>query len=637
MNANIYATSIMRLRDISGRVTELVLVLGKVALSLMVLAIVVDVSLRYAFNAPLFGTLDISTLLMVVVIASGVAYTAHLKRHVTVDILVDQLSPRHRVVIDTVVGIVSAVFLALIVWRNILHAQSLWTQTAVSEQLRVSLLPFEVFLIIGFLFLLFVVLIDLMENLAKAIEDNNLGVWIGIIAGTSMSVLLILTIVFHWLPFSVAPLITGIIGFVFLVILLLLGMPVGYALALTGFIGVSHVLGIDPGLSTLSIIPFQAAKNFVFLAIPLFILMGEICYAAGLSTDAYYAVYRLMGKLPGGLALATVGGCAGFAAVSGTTAATAATMGTVALPEMKKYGYDHGLAAGTVATGGTLGIMIPPSITFIVYALITEQSIGRLFLAGIIPGAIISGLIMLYIYIRARISPHMAPPGPQSTTKEKLAALRNAWGILVLFLVVIGGIYGGVFTPYEAGAVGAFGALLIGMWLKRLTWKLINTALINTLVTTSLMLIMLIGAAIFSPFVAVSRLPMDIAAFIGTADVAPWVVLVMIISSYSILGCFIPNIPLLLLTIPVFFPIVMGLGYDPIWFGVIVVVLGEIAIITPPVGINLYIVKGVAEYIPLSTIFKGIMPFIMVLLFSVSLLVAFPELSTFLPELVKGL
>lgn len=625
-----------QLRKISGRAAGLILNLAKAATTVIVFVIVADVMLRHLFDAPILGSLDITTLMLVIAISSGVAYTAHLKRHVTVDVLVTRLPPRVRAVIDSITGVVAAVLLGLIVWRSILQAQVLWVQTAVTEQLRIPLFPFDLFLAFGFVLLLLVVLADLGESIRQAVQGNHLGGWIGLIAGTSVSLLLVAAVVFRLLPFSVTPMATGAIGLLVLVILLFLGMPVGYALALTGFAGISYVLGAAPGVATLGIIPFQAARNYSFLAIPLFVLMGEICYAAGLSKDAYYAVYRWLGTLPGGLALATIGGCAGFAAVSGTTGATAATMGTVALPEMKRYKYDDALATGTVATGGTLGIMIPPSITFIIYALVTEQSIGRLFLAGIIPGIILSSLLMLFIYIRVRISPHLGPPGPRSTSREKLASLRGAWGVLILFIIVIGGIYGGVFTPYEAGAIGAFGALLIGLMTKRLKWKALNTALTNTVITTSLMLLMLIGAAIVSPFVAVSRLPMNVAAFIAAVDVPSVVVLALIIISYSILGCFMPNIPLLLLTIPVFFPIVVDLGYDPIWFGVIVVLLGEIAIITPPVGINLYIVKGVADDIALSTIFRGIFPFILVLLVGIIILVAFPGLSTFLPTLMKG-
>ena len=311
-------------------------------------------------------------------------------------------------------------------------------------------------------------------------------------------------------------------------------------------------------------------------------------------------------------------------------------MGTEALPEMKKYKYDDALATGTIATGGTLGIMIPPSITFIVYALVTEQSIGRLFLAGIVPGVILAALFMLYIYIRVRLSPHLGPPGPKSTLSEKLVSLQGAWAILILFVVVIGGIYTGVFTPYEAGGIGAFGALLLGLLTKRLTWQAFNTSLTNTAITTSMMLLMLIGAQIVTPFLAVSRLPMNLASYIGGLALPPAAILTFIIISYSFLGCFMPNIPLLLLTIPIFFPIVLALGYDPIWFGVIVVLLGEIAIITPPVGINIYIVKGVAPDVPLATIFRGVMPFVIILFMGMGILIVFPELSTFLPNLVKG-
>ncbi len=624
------------LRKVAGHLSELVLNLSKAAMLVIVFIVVADVTLRYVFDSPILGSLDLTTLMLVVIIFSGVGYTAHMKRHVTVDVVVSKLGPRTCAIIESITGIMVAVLLGLIIWSSLLQANVLRVQTAVTEELRIPLFPFELFLVFGFLLLLLVVLGDLTDCVKRAVQGNQLGGWIALMVGIVMSLALVVAVVFRLLPWAVTPMAAGIIGFGILILFLFSGMPVGFALALVGFVGTSYVIGVAPGLATLGIIPFQAARNYTYLAIPLFVLMGEFCYASGLSRDAYFAVYRWLGTLPGGLAIATIGGCAGFAAVSGTTGATAATMGTVALPEMKKYKYDDALATGTIATGGTLGIMIPPSITFIVYALVTEQSIGRLFLAGIVPGVILAALLMLYIYIRVRLRPHLGPPGPKSTLSEKLVSLKGAWAILILFVVVIGGIYTGVFTPYEAGGIGAFGALLLGLLTKRLTWQAFNTSLTNTAITTSMMLLMLIGAQIVTPFLAVSRLPMNLASYIGGLALPPAAILTFIIISYSFLGCFMPNIPLLLLTIPIFFPIVLALGYDPIWFGVIVVLLGEIAIITPPVGINIYIVKGVAPDVPLATIFRGVMPFVIILFMGMGILIVFPELSTFLPNLMKG-
>ena len=624
------------LRKVAGHLSELVLNLSKAAMLVIVFIVVADVTLRYVFDSPILGSLDLTTLMLVVIIFSGVGYTAHMKRHVTVDVAVSKLGPRTCAIIESITGIMVAVLLGLIIWSSLLQANILRVQTAVTEELRIPLFPFELFLVFGFLLLLLVVLGDLTNCVKRAVQGNHLSSWIALIVGIVISLLLVVAVVFRLLPWAVTPMAAGIIGFGILILFLFSGMPVGFALALVGFVGTSYVIGVVPGLATLGIIPFQAARNYTYLAIPLFVLMGEFCYASGLSKDAYFAVYRWLGTLPGGLAIATIGGCAGFAAVSGTTGATAATMGTVALPEMKKYKYDDALATGTIATGGTLGIMIPPSITFIVYALVTEQSIGRLFLAGIVPGVILAALLMLYIYIRVRLNPHLGPPGPKSTLSEKLVSLKGAWAILILFVVVIGGIYTGVFTPYEAGGIGAFGALLLGLLTKRLTWQAFNTSLTNTAITTSMMLLMLIGAQIVTPFLAVSRLPMNLASYIGGLALPPAAILTFIIISYSFLGCFMPNIPLLLLTIPIFFPIVLALGYDPIWFGVIVVLLGEIAIITPPVGINIYIVKGVAPDVPLATIFRGVMPFVIILFMGMIILIVFPELSTFLPNLMKG-
>jgi tripartite ATP-independent transporter DctM subunit len=363
--------------------------------------------------------------------------------------------------------------------------------------------------------------------------------------------------------------------------------------------------------------------------------MGLLCFHAELSKDVYTTVRNWVGRLPGGLAMSTVGGCAGFAAVSGSSMATAVTMGTLALPEMRRYKYDDGLACGCVAAGGSIGILIPPSIAFIIYAGLTEESIGKLFIAGIIPGLMEAVFYMITIYILCKIKPELGPPGPSSTLKEKILSLKDTWGILVLFFLVMGGIYGGIFTPTEAAGVGAFGALLLGFIKKKLNRQKILTALADASKNTAMLLLMLVGADIFSYFLTMTQIPFMLSDFVVALPVPKYVMVWAILFVYIILGCIMPIIPAIILTIPIFFPVVTGLGYDPIWFGVIVVTMAEMGQITPPVGINVFALSGVAKDVPLGTIFKGIFPFLVADLVRVALVFAFPWLALFLPSLMS--
>ena len=367
----------------------------------------------------------------------------------------------------------------------------------------------------------------------------------------------------------------------------------------------------------------------------MFVLMGMLCFYADLSRDVYSTMRTWMGKLPGGLAISTVGACGGFAAVSGSSLATAVTMGSISLPEMKRYKYADSLACGCVAAGGSIGILIPPSIVFIIYAGLTEESIGKLFLAGVIPGIMEAVFYIFTIYIMCKIKPSMGPPGPSSTFREKIVSLKNTWGILVLFVLVIGGIYTGMFTPTEAAGVGAFGALLLGLIKRKLDAKKILDSLADACKNTAMLMLMLIGADIFSYFLTISQIPFMLSEFVVGLPVSNAVTMWTILLVYIILGGIMPVIPAVILTIPIFFPVVIGLGYDPIWFGVMVVMMVEIGQITPPIGINVFALAGVAKTVPLASLFKGIFPFLAADIVRVILIFFFPALALFLPSLMS--
>jgi tripartite ATP-independent transporter DctM subunit len=427
----------------------------------------------------------------------------------------------------------------------------------------------------------------------------------------------------------------GIIGIVLLILLLFSSMPIGPVMGLIGFVGFSYLVNPDASLAILGTSPYRTASSHAMSTIPLFVLMGLLCFHAELSKDIYTTIRNWVGRLPGGLAMSTVGGCAGFAAVSGSSMATAITMGTIALPEMRRYKYDDGLACGCVAAGGSIGILIPPSIAFIIYAGLTEESIGKLFMAGFIPGVMEAVFYMLTIYIMCKIKPELGPPGPSSTLREKILSLKDTWGILVLFFLVMGGIYGGIFTPTEAAGVGAIGALLLGFLKRKLSREKILNALADSTRNTAMLLLMLIGADIFSYFLTMTQIPFMLSDFVVSLPVPAAVTLWAILFVYIVLGCIMPIIPAIVLTIPIFLPVVTGLGYDPIWFGVIVVTMAEMGQITPPVGINVFALAGVAKEVPLGTIFKGIFPFLIADIIRIALVFFIPGLALWLPSLMS--
>jgi tripartite ATP-independent transporter DctM subunit len=406
-------------------------------------------------------------------------------------------------------------------------------------------------------------------------------------------------------------------------------------MALVGFAGFAVIAGFDDSLGVLGTVPYGTFASYNMSIIPLFILMGAFCYYSGLSKDLYDTVHAWLGHFRGGLSMATVGACASFAAVSGSSLATAATMGTVALPEMKRYKYDDRLATGAVAAGGTIGILIPPSVVLILYAVITEQSIGELFLAGIIPGVLEAVFYLVTIYILCKVNPAMGPPGPGTTFKQKIVSLRGTWVVLVLFVLIMGGLYMGWFSPIEAAGIGAFGAFIFALFRRKLPWQSFKESLFDTGKTTAMIFIILLGAMIFGYFLAVSRLPNELAATISALPVNRYVVLAIILVFYLFLGAVMDSLAMMLLTVPIFFPLVLALGFNPIWFGILIVRVCEIGLITPPVGLNVYIIRGVAKDVPMQTIFRGIAPFLVADVFHVALLVALPQLSLFLPSLMR--
>jgi C4-dicarboxylate transporter DctM subunit len=431
------------------------------------------------------------------------------------------------------------------------------------------------------------------------------------------------------------PTTVGLIGLVLLIIALFSRMPVGFVMALVGFLGFSYVVSLEAGLRLFAKDIFVTFGSYSLTVVPLFILMGQIAFHAGISRRLYDSAYTFLGHFPGGLAMATIGACAGFAAICGSTNAAAATMATVALPEMKRYNYGMELATGSVAAGGSLGILIPPSVIFIIYGIMTEQSIGKLFAAGILPGVLLSVLFILTIYIRVRMKPLLGPPGPKTSLREKLQSLSGVIEMLLIFGLVMGGLFRGFFTPTEAGAAGVFITLMLAVGRGHISWERFLVAIWESVRISCMVLVIVAGATVFGHFLAVTRIPYILADWVSGLPLPPWAIIGVIVSIYLIGGCFMDSLAMILLTIPIFYPVAVNLGYDPIWFGVIIVLITEMGVITPPVGVNVYVVSGVAKDVPLEIIFKGILPLLGALIVCNIILIIFPQIALFLPSLMR--
>lgn len=421
----------------------------------------------------------------------------------------------------------------------------------------------------------------------------------------------------------------SLIGYV--CIALMLGMialraPVALAMAATGFVGFGLIVTFNAAFAILDSGPFETLTNYSFSPIPMFILMGVLASKARMSQELFAGARTLFGGWRGGMALAAVSSCGVFSAISGSSLATAASMSRVALPEMRKHGYASSLATGTLAAGGTLGIMIPPSIALLLYALITEQSVGKMFIAGVIPGILGLVLYCAAIAVVVMLKPDIAQPGVKTSLKEKIVGLKGLVPFGGIFVMIIGGIYGGVFTPSEAAAFGALGAFIIALF-RGMSWADFRSAVEETLFLSAMIFFMIIGAEIFGYFLSVSRISFSLTEFVAGLNLAPFAILLCVLLLYMLLGCVMDSIAMLLLTVPVVYPVIIGAGFDPIWFGIVTVITVELGLITPPVGMNVFVIKSVAPDVPIAEIFKGVFPFVLSDLVRLVLLILFPALA----------
>ncbi|MBA7524530.1 hypothetical protein ES705_16670 [subsurface metagenome] len=605
---------------------------GVWAVVVMMLLTSVDIIARYFFNWPIYGAFELTSYLMVILVSLTLAYCAITKGHVRLEV---GFPKRIQAVIDSIVTLLGLGFFSLITWQSAIQARVIQLSDAFSADLHVPVYYFVWVVFVGSALLSLVYLRDLIEYVTQAVRGKA-STWVWLLVGSG--IVLLLGVVMFWGKESLGhlePFTAGLVGVGFLLLLLFLGLQVGLAIGLVGFLGMVYLSSNSAGLGVLATVPYRTFASYSMSIIPLFLLMGTFCFHSGLSVDLYQTMNCWLGRLPGGLAMATVGACAGFAAVSGSGMATAATFGKVALPEMKKYHYDDKLATGAVAAGGTIGILIPPSVILVIYGMLTDQSIGELFLAGFIPGVTEALFYVVTIYILCKHNPLLGPIGAKTTFIQKLYSLKSTWGVIALFGLVMGSIYLGICSPTEAAAVGALGAFLYALSRRKLSWQNFIDSIMDTGKTTAMIFLIITGTVIFAHFLAVTRLPIELASWAVGLEVNRYIIFGGIILIYLFLGAFMGAMGMILLTVPIFFPVVVSLGFNPIWFGIMVVRVCEMGAITPPVGVNVYVIHGVAKDIPLRTIFRGVVPFFIADMFHVGLLIAVPQVVLFLPSLIK--
>lgn len=604
---------------------------------LMAIGMVVDLVSRLVFRSPLTGMIELQTFMLVIMAFFSIGYTMLKNQHVTVDLITSVLPNHVNSFLQSIFSIWGAFIFCAMGWLSASRAIEAFVREEVADITRLPFWFFYAVVSLGTLLLAFALLTALFTHLSGLYQHHRIRAkfWalVGAIALISLAGIFsvdILKALFGDLGTATV----GIIYTMLMMVILLLGFPVAFSMAFIGLTGLMFLIGKEVAFNVAKINTYDAVAQYFFVVIPFFLLMGFLVLHAGLGTKLYNAGVKVFGRLPGGLAIGTVAGCGGFAAICGESVAAAATMGSVSIPEMKKYNYDDSLATGSVAAGGTLGILIPPSIGFVVYGIITEQSIGKMFMAGIIPGIILVMAFALAIYVQCLINPSLGPKSPKAKPSVIIWSIIDVWPVMLLFAAVIGGIYSGILTPTEAGGIGASGALLLAMFVPEFNRRKLFAALLEATQTSAMIFTILIGIGLLGYFVTLTDIPLAFANFLKDLDVSRYLIYILILLLYLVLGMVMNIIPMMMLTLPILFPTVIGLGFDPIWFGVIMVIMMEMGQITPPIGINVFVIHGVAKKYNVSmvTIFRGIIPFVIVEILVIILLTIFPEITLWLPN-----
>lgn len=606
---------------------------GVIAIFLLPIIICTDVGMR-VFNRAISGSLEIQNNLLVLNTFSVIALLQITNTHMGIDLVYDKFNNTFKRACDVMVSSLSSGVLLLLAYQAFRTFSG--KMGFLSDELQIPIHFYYFLPIIGLGLAFIMSFFNMINDVILSILNKQ---FFSLVLGLAVTAAII------YFPFwyrsadlNLSYFALGGIIFLLMFFLLFCKMPIGWLMCTLGIVGLLIVSrSMIAAMGYVGSTPYAATATNNFVALPMFVLMGTLILHSGISQDLFDCANKWLGNKPGGLGMATVAGCTGFAAVSGDSMSTAVTIGSVALPEMQKLKYDPALSTGALAAGGTLGILIPPSSGFIIYGIVTETSIGRLFLAGIIPGLLLASMFMAYIYYVAKTSPHKAPSGLEYTMEEKVKSLLGILPMLALFMLVLGGIVGGIFSPTEGGGVGAAGAFLFALAKRKLTPQNFLSALRAAGLLSGKLMCIMIGVGILGYFFAATRLPFVIADWITGLPLNRYIIFSIIVFVFILLGCMMNVIPMLTLVLPSIFPTIVALGFDPVWFGVICVMVMEMGQITPPVGVVVFALAGVAKGIPMSTIFRGITPFLMLIIVGVILITALPGLATWLPNTMLGM
>lgn len=623
----------LHLERATSQLAKVLAAAGSVSLLVMAAVTTVDVVGRNLFGMPLKGALEIVSVGLTLTLFGGMPYAETLNEHIRVDILTSRFSPSAQNALAVGMNWLYMLLVGVLSRQCWAQALFLLARHSNSGVMEIPLAPFMFAVSVVLAVFCLAVLVNLLKSFAAFLTGPRNWPLLGLSAllGTA---LIALSVQPELSPVMLEDSATGIASLLLLFGAIFFGLPIGAAMALACLVAMSHPVSAEAGLSLLGMASKTVASNYGWSVAPLFIFMGVLVSACRFSQDIFDMAYKWLGHLKGGLASATIGACSIFAAVVGDSLSGVVTMGSIAIPEMKKYRYDMKLATGCVAVGGTLGILIPPSMGFIVYGLMTEQSIGKLFMAGLVPGVLATIMLIAAITFRCRRNPALGPAGERSSWGERIRFTGKSWHVLSLFVIVLGGIWLGWFTPTEAGAIGVAAAFAIGVGLRRLSGRIVAVSALDSIRLISSIFFIFIYATAFTQYIAVTMLPNLLASSVAELPIGKYGILVVIMIIYLLLGCVMNALPVIILTLPILYPTVLALGFDPIWFGVVVVILAELGQITPPIGMSVFALRNVAPDVPMFTIFAGTLPFWGVFIVLLALLTIFPSLALFLPNMI---
>lgn len=611
--------------------------MGVVALGIILLIVVIDVILRATFSITIPGTIYIIGLSLIIVFFCSYAHSELKKEHIQVDVLVKKLPLTAEKIISTNGYFISIGVAIAISYQMFVQALFYYRGNIVTAMLDIPLWIF--IMIAGLFFIPFSIALftSFLEHFDELLNTLRAKAYLYILPGFLLAMGLFSLLLWpNLIVFDISKGTWGLILFLLLFVLIFLNVHIAVTMVIVSLVGFGYLANTQASLANVSMSFISVANQYTWSVVPLFLWMGALAFHAGFAKEIYQAARTWFSRLPGGLASASVGACGVLAAITGSSLTGVLTMGVLGLPEMRKYKYDMKLATGCICAGSTIGILIPPSVGFIIYGLLTEESIGQLFMAGLFPGILFTTMLIVMITLMCRRNPNLGPPGPSTSWGEKMKSFKDVWAVLLLIFLVLGGIYSGIFTPTEAGAMGSFGAIVIGFARKKLSFKGLLESAVEAVRLSGVILFIFVSAIALGNLIAGTRLNCDLVEWIIGLGLSKYAIIAAILFIYMILGCIMNSIPAIILTLPLFFPIVVAAGWDPILFGVLIVVMIEIGLITPPIGMNVFAMSAIAKDVPMYSIFRGILPFWAAFIVLIIILIAFPQISLWLPNTMFG-